>query len=417
VLILSNGRMADQIVAKRLVFHLGGYDATSPDALHRRFKRELRRFEATWETSADASALQVGSDIAIWQVSSVGPNWQVETEFRLVRWDDIVAATDRLTVWHQIPLGLFALLDFVVGGALWGYLRQNWRYAGFFIYPVALLSVLATFAVALGVLVAWAINVDLAGFAVAALTLSALLHWPGRALHLPRLLGDWIFSRAYIRHESSNLDARLERAARDLVTAARQGEPDEILIVGHSLGAVLAVDVINRALILDSALGQSGPRVAFLSVGSSILKIGLHRGAKRFRAAVERVAAAPGVFWAEYQAVSDVMNFYKTDPIDAMRLTVKYRPVVRVVRFSRMLRPAAYRRIRRNFFRVHCQFVSGNDQRATYDYFMHVCGPLSTMEQANSVDGAVQAIGSDGSWRSVSHASRVPMCATADAEL
>lgn len=404
--------MADQIVAKRLVFHLGGYDAMSPEALHRRFKRELRRFEGTWSTNATASAAQTGPDVATWQVSSFGPNWQVETEFRLVRWDDIVATTNRQSLWRQIPLGLLALVDFVVAGALWGYLRQNWRYAGFFLYPFAVFTVLVVFAAVLGVLAARAVGADLAGFAVAALALPALLQWPGRALHLPQLFGDWIFSRAYIRQESPDLGARLDRVAHDLVGAAKEGGADEILIVAHSLGAVLAVDVINRALDLEPMLGQSGPPIAFLSVGSSILKIGLHRGAKQFRAALERVAAASGVFWADYQAVSDVMNFYKTDPVKALRLTAQRRPVVRVVRFSRMLCPTAYRRIRRNFFRLHCQFVSGNDQRAAYDYFMLVCGPLSAMEQSCSGHGAVQAIGSDGSCLANSDALRMPVFQT-----
>ncbi len=136
--------------------------------------------------------------------------------------------------------------------------------------------------------------------------------------------------------------------------------------------------------------------MALLSVGSSILKIGLHRGAKRFRAAAARVARAPQVFWAEYQTLTDVMNFYKTDPIATMGLPAVGRPVVRVVRVSRMLDPVAYRRIRRNLFRVHNQFVSGNTRRAPYDYFMLLCGPLSVERQVRSPDGAASAIGPDG---------------------
>src|SRR5215217_3152723 len=46
-----------------------------------------------------------------------------------------------------------------------------------------------------------------------------------------------------------------------------------------------------------------------------------------------------------------------------------------------MLKPAFYRRMKRNLFRVHCQFVSANDRRAAYDYFMLLCGPLSAENQ------------------------------------
>ena len=40
-----------------------------------------------------------------------------------------------------------------------------------------------------------------------------------------------------------------------------------------------------------------------------------------------------------------------------------------------------YRRIRLKFYRLHCQFISGNDRRAPYDYFMLVCGPVSAKSQ------------------------------------
>jgi hypothetical protein len=136
--------------------------------------------------------------------------------------------------------------------------------------------------------------------------------------------------------------------------------------------------------------------VVLLTVGSSILKIGFHRRATRLRAAMARVAQAPQLFWGEYQALTDVMNFYKSDPIAALKLPGQG-PLVRVVRISRMLQRATYRRFRRNFFRVHCQFVSGNDLRAAYDYFMMICGPLPVEAQVRSADGAMGAIGPEGS--------------------
>jgi hypothetical protein len=166
--------------------------------------------------------------------------------------------------------------------------------------------------------------------------------------------------------------------------------------VGHSLGAVIAVDLLDRALRLDPALGVSGIPVTFLTIGSSILKIGLHRGARRFRAAVERLGRAPGIFWGDYQARVDIMNFYKTNPMAEMSLPTENGPVVRLVEFSRALEHVVYRRIRRRFYRLHCQFISGNDRRALYDYFMLVCGPVSAKSQTLAADGALSMIGEDG---------------------
>jgi len=70
---------ASTVVAKRLVFHLGGYDPITPYVVaQRRFVRELARFERTWSTKATMGALHENADQAKWSVNTKGPNWQVE---------------------------------------------------------------------------------------------------------------------------------------------------------------------------------------------------------------------------------------------------------------------------------------------------------------------------------------------------
>ena len=79
-----------------------------------------------------------------------------------------------------------------------------------------------------------------------------------------------------------------------------------------------------------------------------------------------------------------------------MGLSTENEATVRVVRLSLMLDHEIYRRIRFHFFRLHCQFVSGNDRRASYDYFMLTCGPVSAKSQTLAPDGALSMIGDDG---------------------
>jgi len=389
--------MTDPIIAKRLVFHVGGYDPMPPQAVRRRFVRELQRFAGTWSASiASVSEAEVGADEAAWRIVTSGPNWRVETDYRHVRWDDIIEAARRRPTWRRVPLALLAFIDFVAAGALFGYFRTNWRYALFFLSPFLVFAVLAGLAALAGAGIAHASGSAVLGALAALAALALLLRWPGQRLQLDLMFDDWVFARDYVRGRDAVLEPRLDRVARQITEAARRRDADEILIVGHSLGAVLAVDLLDRALALDPALGRTGAPLALLSVGSSIPKIGLHRGARRFRAALERVAKAPGLFWGEYQALTDVMNFYKTNPVECLGMSAAGGPIVRVVRISLMLDPVAYRRIRRNFYRVHCQFISANDRRADYDYFMLLCGPVPAERQVRSPNGAQAAIGPDG---------------------
>ena len=384
-------------VAKRLVFHIGGYDPITPYAsAQRRFVREIARFQGTWSVKATVDGLRDTADQIQWNVTTTGPDWLVETDYHLVRWHDVIDAFGRQSIGSRIALGILAFLDFVLTGTLWRYLLTNWRYAGFFLYPFVMLGLLIAAAFLIGVFafkitgsIPIATGGGLFGFAV-------LLAGPWRRLHLGTLFDDWIFSREYIRCGNSEIEQRLDRLAAELVAAASNSAADEILVIGHSLGAVLAVDLLDRALKLDPALGRNKIPVTFLSVGSSILKVGLHPKAIRFRTTMERVAKSRAIFWGDYQALIDPLNFYKSRPMADMGLSTENEATVRVVKLSRMLDHDMYRRIRLNFFRVHCQFVSGNDRRASYDYFMLTCGPISAKFQTLAPDGAVSMIADDG---------------------
>ncbi|MEH2513266.1 hypothetical protein V1291_004620 [Nitrobacteraceae bacterium AZCC 1564] len=388
----------DPLILRRLVVHIGGYDPHMlPEKSHRRFVRELKRFEKTWSAQATVSACSVTADEATWHIATSGPNWSVETRYCLLRWDDIIRSVARQPWWKRAPLSQMAFIDFAAAGALWGYLRTNWRYALFFIYPFLIFDAFIILAWLTGNFFASAGGSVWIGVIAGLLALVVLVRGPCRWLAVATLFDDWIFSRTYVRAGCPVLEQRLDVIARDIDAAARGSQLDEILVIGHSLGAVLAVDLLDRVLRLNASIGENAaPRVAFLSVGSSILKIGLHRGAKRFHRSLQRVATAPGIFWAEYQALTDVMNFYKTNPVSEMGLTAIDRPVVRIVKIRNMLDPTSYRRIRRNFYRVHNQFISGNERRTPYDYFMLVCGPLSAEQQARSPDGATPAFDASG---------------------
>ncbi len=387
--------MADGIVERRLVFHVGGYDLMMPEIAHRRFVRELRRFETTWSLAASATPPVIDEDVAAWDVAASGPNWAVGTAIRLVRWDDVIARESREPDWRRAPRGILALADFVVGGAFWGYLRTAWRYGLFFIYPFAILAGFAALAIGAGLLTLRLGGAAWLGAPVGLLTFAASIRWIGPRLSLAHLLDDWIFSRRYLRRPDPILEPRLDRIAASLVAAAGGRGLDEIVVVGHSLGAVLAVELMDRAIRLDPGLGTTGPRVALVTAGSSIPKLGLHRAALRLREATGRVSEARGLFWVDYQALTDAMNFYKTNPARLLGASAPG-PLLRTVRISRMLDPAYYRRIKQNFFRVHNQFVSANDRRAPYDYFMLLCGPVPIEAQARSREGAETRIDLDG---------------------
>ena len=142
------------------------------------------------------------------------------------------------------------------------------------------------------------------------------------------------------------------------------------LFAAHSFGAIAAVRVLADTLRQSRNAEQSG----LLTVGSSLLKIALHPAAKPLRADVEAIVTADRP-WLDVQSLTDILNFYGTRPAELLAGRSGPNQNTTKVRFRNQLDPATYRAIKRDFFRVHRQFVFGVERRSHYAYHAILCGP------------------------------------------
>ena len=393
------------MIARRHVFHVAGYDPYDIVAQHRRFRREIATFAATWNVSAAASDVTRQAGATAWNVTARGPNWAVETTFEPLDWHDIVRADLAGPALPRLAAGAAVFADVVASGTFRRYFAASHRYAFFFLVPFMDVVLFALVGALVGHALAGApALVGLARAAVAATLALALfcllMRWPGRRWRVEQGLADWIFARDYMRGRRPDIEARLERFADRLVACAQASAVDEIVIVGHSLGAIFVVDLVTRALARDPDLARRGPALAVLTIGATIPKIALHPDGGRLRGCAERVAGEPDIFWVEYQARDDAISFYKFHPVTLRAIGQggdPAQPLVRRVQFHEMMRPQDFRRYRVNFMRLHYQFVMANAQRATYDYFMIVCGPLPLRAIARAAAGPLDLIAADGS--------------------
>ncbi|HWA28733.1 MAG TPA: hypothetical protein VG734_23990 [Lacunisphaera sp.] len=384
-------------VRRRIVLHLGGYDPVTPAEQHRLFVRELARFARTWGVIATASALGGGDDCrGEWTADAAGPNWRCETHYRVLRWDDIVSRD--MARGHVARLARAALTcaDFVGTGTAWRYWNRRWPYAVFFAYPFAALLLFALIAGLSGLAMG-----GIPGALAAPVVFAALYFSAGRYWRIPQALDDWNFARDYVRNQRPETVARLKECAGKLLVAADDPSVDEVLLVGHSFGATLALEVLAQALTLRPDLGRAKP-FRLLTVGATIPKLGLHPRGNRIRECAAAIVAAPQIDWAEYQAADDPISFYKVNPLTMERqrdFPPGSRPMVRRVHASDMLAAETYHRFRHRWVRLHYQFLMANDVRARYDYFMFVCGPVPFSALVAAPGGPADFFAPDGSRR------------------
>jgi hypothetical protein len=401
------------MIEKRCVFHIIGYEPLVPERIHRRFERGLESFRQTWNATATQSPPVASGPVVAWQINSAGADWQVATEVVLFDWSDIVLADFARPRWRIILRGFSAIFDFAFSRAAAGYLRTNWRYLLFFIYPMLLLALFAvvSYLAAILAVAAGVPSPEWFGPLIGVAAFVLLLHLVGPKLYLDFVLCDWSFAADLVRRRRPDLDARLERLTAEFAERVRRFDGDEIIVFSHSFGAVIMLLVVARALRKDPLLARRGFGINLVSAGSSLLKIGLHRSASDLRNAVRDVIEEPAIFWAEFQALVDPVNFYKTDPVVEMGLPACGKPIVRIVRIRDMLSAESYRRMRGQFFRIHRQFVLGNERRYFYDFFMMCCGPLPLQEWVTRPELALAKF-SETSAPAVSPVESVPLIKT-----
>ncbi len=370
-----------QPVARRSVFLIGGYEPKSSDAFFQRTRRELARFCQTWEVTAEMSEQSLSSDglLATAHVSSNMHGHQVGTDINFFVWNDIVLADFARPTIVRLTRYLITFLDYVLTGTFFRIVGQAWRFSLYFLYPAIMLglfSLLACF-VGSGVSQLPLPAANWIGLAAATGTLYGLLRWSARRWFVMHLMDLWSFSREHLRGKRPDAEQHLERYAAAVVAQARRNTDDEIVLIGHSTGGALILEIAANALALEPSLGKHGPRITVLTVGSTALKIGLHPAAHKFRQRVQSLVDSPAISWIECQAHTDVVNFYKTDPVAAMHLHSNRSeafPQIHVVRVRDMLQPETYKRFKFNLFRVHYQFIMANTKRYAYDFFMMCCG-------------------------------------------
>jgi hypothetical protein len=388
-------------VRKRCFVQMTGYEPVGPEHQHRRFVREMARFCKAWNVQGEVSPPVLSADgaLASWTVDTFGPNWRVTTDFHWFRWDDFVRADGARSDWLRFPLGIAALMEFILSATVVKYFVVAWRYGGFFLFPFVYLIGTAR------------LSIGLTRFAVAHLhlpyplllapllwlALFVALRWTfGRFIHIGYALDDWYFARDVVHRARPQLDVRLDRLASELVRLARDTDADEIVVHGHSLGAPLSMVVVDRALRLDPQLGARGKPIRLVSTGSSLLKVALHPAAGWLREAVGRLANAPAIYWAEYQALVDVINVYKVDPVAALGMAATGKPIVKIIRIRMMVEEHTYRHFHLNFLRIHRQAVMGNERRYVYDYYMLCGGPLPVTEWVENPERALADFAADG---------------------
>ncbi|BAF89112.1 conserved hypothetical membrane spanning protein [Azorhizobium caulinodans ORS 571] len=407
---------------RRHLFFVAGYDPMTADAHHGIFTRELARFADVWGIKARVDSVPRAKRTgATWTARSEGPGWSTETNFEILAWDDLVRRDMNRSRWSHLGGTIRALADMIGSGTLFRYFGTSHRYGIFFCLTYLTLAAIWAVAVGLGFAATayarpvvsdaligsfYAFNGQTgkwvavaAGVATTLIGGFGLMKLLNKRFRLRQSLDLAEFSVDFAHDRHPEIKERITAFADRVHAVMAFGGVDEIIIAGHSLGAMHAISLVARALRDDPNFGTKIP-IRILTLGSTIAKFALHPAADRLRGATRTVSKATAVGWTEYQARDDIVSFYKVDPVTLGRISdgdPNRRPLVRRVAIRSMLTPKTYARFRTDVMRLHCQFFLANDRRAPYDFYAFVCAPVPYDTLVGSPEGPLSVLAEDGS--------------------
>ncbi len=385
-------RPSDSPVRRRHVFYVPGYDPYPA----RRY-RELYRSQGKEQARIAGYRLAVRGTDGIphygWEVASEIDGARVRARVDVLEWSDIVRDTMDQTVAGTYLQLIRTAIAYIGSGALrrMTWLRKGPVIAGLF-PAVALLLQLG-----LGILAGW-----IAGSAVAALfglALGWLLPgfgwgWLGWIAGIAVLIGVLHQFRArdrhilayYLMHDlahtaqsdgaySPALAARITDFASSVAEALSE-DVDEVLVVGHSSGAHLAVSAVAE-LLRSGRRPPGGPALSLLTLGQAIPMVSFLPKAGRLRRDLNDLARSDEIVWVDISAPGDGGSFALCDPVAVSGVSPSPQrwPLVLSAAFKNSLSQERYNSLKWRFFRLHFQYLCAFDKPEAYDYFRITAGP------------------------------------------
>ena len=377
-------------VRRRKVFYLPGYDPFPP----RRY-RELYRSEGAQQATISGYGLTVrpvqGRAGYGWQVEGHINGVRVDAEVAVLVWSDIVE--------HSMSRGIAAtylqLLQttwaYVGSGALWRLMRLRKGPMIAALYPIVVLIAQLGFAllagwgawVAAGLLVPdgplTAVRLALA-FGIIWLVLDRFRKADNR-IFAWYLMHDYAFTAQAHGANPPGLEVRMA-AFGATIAQALQEDWDEVLVVGHSSGAHLAVSILAD-LIRAGRIPAKGPALGFLSLGQVVPMVSFLPRAGRLRGDLAFLSGQDALTWVDITAPGDGCAFALCDPVavSGMAGPGKRWPLVLSAAFTQTLSPTRWKALRWRFFRLHFQYLCAFDQPGDYDYFQITAGPLTLADR------------------------------------
>lgn len=364
---------------KRKVFYISGFDPRGAKHYHSLYKQEVEKECAI-----------TGEKITVFErkkTSEVTHQWLIEngktqTDYTYLVWDDIIKNS-----WVRNPIQIFAK-----GMACyWHYVTSGFLYrtkkvsnvafmAGFMPLLYLLLAPIISFFVALGLYNLSEKITFLPHFAsasIAAIFFLAFLYWiikMGDKIKVYWLLRIYIFFWKHIKNTNQEYLNRVEQFSQIIEQAIKSKEYDEVLIAAHSVGGIPMI--LALAKIAERNSKNTLDNLKVVTMGHAIALGSFHPTSEDFRHAI-KILSECKIDWLNVSSPADGACYVMVSPFNSVIPLEKDYIKTISPKFHKMFTEKKYKKLRRDKFRMHFQYLMASDILNEYSYFKITCGEIN----------------------------------------
>ncbi|MEA2048014.1 MAG: hypothetical protein U9O64_06140 [Campylobacterota bacterium] len=376
-------------VRKRETFYLAGYDPRGARQYYNLYKKEAALQEKVNAMHMDISARKRSdAHMQSWQIrssSTINNNlYTTQTNYHHLEWDDLIRK-----VWKKNMLSLFkdlfyVLKHYVFTGIIFKYAKTAPTQMIAAFYPVLYLFTALYLSYILFSFFFTFLSLYFHGLLslcislVSAYALMRFFLFLGNKMAVFWLLRIYLFALKYVYEEDSALEERLEAFAtyiRNTLLASEKNAVDEVLIVSHSVGTIIAIPIMAK--VLQAGVSKEAlSKVSIMTLGECIPIVSFLPDADTYQEQMLTLASEDSLCWLDYTSAIDgacfpLMDFYQHSGIEIEKYQ---KPFYLSPRFHTLFSMEHYAALRKNRYLTHFIYLHATDYAGVYDFFKMTAG-------------------------------------------
>lgn len=370
-------------VKRRIVYYLSGFDPRGVRHYHALYKEHFEKQSMiNGITGTVSSRKKVHNHLYQWEIDAHDKGESVQTSYRFLSWDDIIRdewSSGLISYYKDL---MYCIIAYIFNGLVFSFAKASPKQMMAAFYPVVYL---------LGALVAalyggmtlygwWGGWISVLPSIAVSVGILLLFERFGNKIGVFWLLRIYAFSVRWGKGEVRAIEERIDHFAQEIARALKEEDADEILLVSHSVGTILAVSILARAL---GKVDDCRDRFAMVTLGECIPLVSFQPNAQEYRAELQSIACQKDLLWIDYTAPIDGACFPLHDFMKSSGISLEKEegPKYLSPKFYKLFNQKTYQQLRKDWYKTHFLYLMSTEKIGAYDYYAITAGTNTIREK------------------------------------